>query len=123
MSFPLLGVVKKKQYIAHATGEMQQLEAAIESYKSATGFYPPSNPNNPLTNQLYYELVGVENISAPGVTPQQFKTLDGMETLSSSDITAAFGPGVAAFVNCTKYNADAESGSAKNFIAGKNRRV
>ena len=113
MSFPLLGIVKKKQYIAHATGEMHQLEAAIESYKSSLGFYPPSNPGNPLTNQLYYELTGMAATSTAG----QFKTLDGMETLDKATLDAAFGANkVGGFVNCTRYNADAETASAKNFI-------
>jgi len=46
---------------------------AIENYKTAYGFYPPSNPGNPLTNQLYYELVGTKLTSS---APLTFQTLD-----------------------------------------------
>ena len=112
LAFPLLRTVKKTQYIKHATGEMHQLEAAIESYKSAHGFYPPSNPGNPLTNQLYYELIGTTNTVT---SPQTFRTLDGEQTLKATDLTAAFG-GVSGLANCSRHDADAESVPAKNFL-------
>ncbi len=63
--------------------EMAQLETAIDSYKAAYGFYPPSNPlYNPtnvttyeghLINPLYYELLGTTNINScqvrtPGIS-------------------------------------------------------
>ena len=35
-----------------------QITAAIESYHSRHGFYPPDNPADPAVNQLYYELTG-----------------------------------------------------------------
>ena len=66
--FPVLGEVKKRQYINHAQAEMAQLETAIERYKAAYGFYPPGNqlnPANPLVNQLYYELTGTTNTVPP----------------------------------------------------------
>ncbi len=43
---------------------MAQLEAAIDSYHAAYGFYPPGNQLNAangVINQLYYELVGVDH--------------------------------------------------------------
>ena len=46
--FPVVGAVKRHQYIYNAQAEMAQLETAIDRYKAAYGFYPPS-PTNPPT--------------------------------------------------------------------------
>ena len=40
---PVVGAVKKHQYIYNAQAEMAQLETAIDRYKAAYGFYPPDN--------------------------------------------------------------------------------
>ncbi|MGP8021954.1 MAG: type II secretion system protein, partial [Limisphaerales bacterium] len=56
--FPVASTVKRQVDIHNAQAQMAQLETALENYKSACGFYPPSCPNGPLTNQLYYELEG-----------------------------------------------------------------
>src|SRR6185312_15657583 len=112
-TIPVLRGVKIRQYESHATAEMKQLETAIESYKTAYGFYPPSNPGLPLTNQLYYELVGTTNIAS---SPLTFRTLDGGETLDSAQLNAAFDGGVTAFVNCSKPGSIEDTSQAKNFI-------
>jgi len=112
---PGLSRVKRRQYISHTQAEMGQLQAAIDSYHSAYGFYPPDNPGNPLTNQLYYELVGTTNTSAPNVSPAVFQTLDRSLTIDSGQLTSAFG-GVSAFVNCSKFGANEEARSAQNFL-------
>ena len=62
---PVVGAVKKHQYIYHAQAEMAKLETAIDRYKAAYGFYPPDNhvssTSQAVVNQLYYELVGTTN--------------------------------------------------------------
>ena len=62
--FPVAGAVKRQQYLKTASGELAQIETALDNYKAKYGVYPPSNPNNPLVNQLYYELIGTTNINS-----------------------------------------------------------
>src|SRR5260221_9306396 len=66
-SFPVLKAVKKTQYLNHTKAELALIETAIQRYHDAYGFYPPCNSYNnvvnALTNQLYYELVGMTNIN------------------------------------------------------------
>jgi prepilin-type N-terminal cleavage/methylation domain-containing protein len=115
LTLPVLSVVKRHQYINHTQGEMAQLEAAIDSYHAAYGFYPPGNQLNAangVINQLYYELAGVTN-NASGVNPS-FQTLDGRATIASSDVQATFG--VAGIMNCTKPGAGEDSPKAKSFL-------
>jgi prepilin-type N-terminal cleavage/methylation domain-containing protein len=114
--FPVLNAVKKRQYINHTQAEMALLETAIERYKAAYGFYPPS-PTNPPTagkpstfvNQLYYELVGTTNNN--GV----YQNLDGSAPIKASDVPIAI-PGVGGFVNCTKPGAGEDAAAARNFL-------
>jgi prepilin-type N-terminal cleavage/methylation domain-containing protein len=119
--FPVVGAVKKHQYINHAQAEMARLETAIERYKAAYGFYPPDNPGNPLTNQLYYELVGTTNINdnnhPPIPPPSSFKTLDGSLQIDSVQLNTAFSSGVSGFMNCSKCASSGEDTPfAKNFL-------
>ena len=110
---PVAGAVKRQTYLNTARGEMAQIETAIESYKAARGFYPPDNPGNPLTNQLYYELTGTT--ATPG-NPPSYQTYDGIQTLTSVNLNDAFGPNVSGFLNTTKPGAGEDSLPAKNFI-------
>ena len=43
--FPVAGAVKKHQYLYNTQAQMEQLETAIDRYKAAYGFYPPSPTN------------------------------------------------------------------------------
>jgi prepilin-type N-terminal cleavage/methylation domain-containing protein len=113
LSFPILGTIKKHQYQAHAQGEMGLLTAAIDSYHDALGFYPPDNPGNPEVNQLYYELSGTTNTAT---APLTFQTLDGASTIDSSQMSAAFGGGVSAFINCNKLGAGEDTKPAQKFL-------
>ena len=115
---PVVGAVKKHQYIYNAQSEMAKLETAIDRYKSAYGFYPPSSPipptlNNQSTyvNQLYYELVGTFYIPSP---TNAYTTLDGGTQISTNDVGKAFGVG--GFMNCTKPNGGEDASAAKNFL-------
>jgi prepilin-type N-terminal cleavage/methylation domain-containing protein len=106
--FPVMGTVKRQQYIKTAQAQLGQLDTAINAYKDAHGFYPPDN-TNALINQLYYELEGTTN---NGTT---FTTLDGASSIKVSDVPAAFS-GVGGFVNSSKPGSSEESGGGKNFL-------
>ena len=107
---PVLSAVKRHQYISQTRAEMGQLQAAIDSYHAAYGFYPPSNPNGLLGNQLYYELEGTYLDTTNGV----FKTLDGGAQIPVASVATAFGLG--GFMNCNKAGANEDSQPARNFI-------
>lgn len=106
---PALSSVKRHQYITHAQVEMGQLKAAIDSYHSAYGFYPPGNGTNGLVNQLYYELEGTTNNNSAYIT------LDGSASINVSDVPNAFS-GAGGFVNCSKPGSAEDSRAAQNFI-------
>jgi prepilin-type N-terminal cleavage/methylation domain-containing protein len=113
---PVVGAVKKHQYIYNAQAEMAQLETAIDRYQAAYGFYPPS-PTTPPTmgmpssyfNQLYFELVGTTNNGG------NYVTLDGSAQILASQVSTAF-PGVGGFMNCTKPGAGEDATAARNFL-------
>jgi hypothetical protein len=119
---PVVGAVKKHQNIYNTQAEMAKLETAIDRYKAAYGFYPPSNHrtqnNQALINQLYYELVGTTN-AGTSASPA-YQTLDGSLPTSlsggapGSDVDKAFGVG--GFMNCTKPNGGEDATAAKNFL-------
>jgi prepilin-type N-terminal cleavage/methylation domain-containing protein len=114
--FPVVGAVKKRQYINNTQAEMAKLETAIDRYKAAYGFYPPS-PTTPPTmgiqssyvNQLYYELVGTT------YTNNLYTTLDGSAQIQASDVPTAFS-GVGGFVNCSKPGGGEDASVARNFL-------
>ena len=54
---PITKSLKKRRIISVAQAQLNQVQTAIENYKSKIGFYPPDNPNNTVTNPLYFELV------------------------------------------------------------------
>jgi len=117
---PVVGAVKKHQYIYNAQAEMAKLETAIDNYKAVYGFYPPSPPlpptaGNPasLVNQLYYELLGTTNNTANG---NVYQTLDGSAQINVSDVPTAF-PGVGGFMNCSKPNGGEDASTARNFLS------
>ena len=112
------GAVKKKQYIYNTQAELAMLETALENYKAAYGFYPPSPTNSPTVgnpssyvNQLYYELVG----TTYNPTNYTYTTLDGSTQITTNNVPLAF-PGIGGFVNCTKPGAGEDSPKARNFL-------
>jgi prepilin-type N-terminal cleavage/methylation domain-containing protein len=116
--FPVVGAVKKHQYLNHAQAEMAKLETAIDNYKTAYGFYPPGPANLPAIgnpgsyiNQLYYELSGTVQTTVDG--QPGFQTLNGSAKITAANVTTAFGTG--GFVNCTKPGSE-ESAVARNFL-------
>ena len=120
--FPVLGMIKRQQYIKNATAEMAQLETAIDRYHAAYGFYPPDNAattaNNlasSLTNQLYFELLGTTVTNTSG-TPSYQSLDDPTIRLIPSDVMAIFG--VNGFMNCTKPGSGEDAPAARNFLPG-----
>jgi prepilin-type N-terminal cleavage/methylation domain-containing protein len=113
---PVAGAVRKQSMIRTAQAEMAQLETAIDSYKSAYGFYPPSPTNSPtvgnsstLFNQLYYELEGT---TGDGIN---YTNLGGSDIIAAANVPLAF-LGINGFVNCSKPNADESTPQARNFL-------
>ncbi len=100
LTLGVLGPLKVKQQISVTQGELAQMQAAMERYKSTRGVYPPDNPGNPVINQLYYELMGTTYDPANKV----FKTLDGSASINAADVSTMFG--VAGFMNCAMKDGD-----------------
>jgi type II secretory pathway pseudopilin PulG len=107
-TIPVLHSVKRRGYIEKTQAELAKLETAIESYKAAYGFYPPSNPNSPLFNPLYYELLGTTNNNGT------YYTLDGSASIAAGSVSTALGIG--GFMNCSKPGAGDEAPVARSFI-------
>lgn len=114
-TFPVLTGIKRQQYRRNAQAEMEQLETAIERYKAAYGFYPPSNTNSPMYNQLYYELTGTTNIAGNSPTPVYQSLANGL-TLTASDVAGAFNVG--GFMNCGKLGGGEDVALARDFLPG-----
>ena len=114
---PVAGAVKKHQYLYNAQAEMEKIATAIDRYKAAYGFYPPSPTNSPtagnpssLFNQLFYELEGT---TGDGIN--NYTNLDGSDIIKATDVPKAF-PGIGGFINCTKAGAGEDASVARNFL-------
>jgi prepilin-type N-terminal cleavage/methylation domain-containing protein len=113
-TLPVLSGIKRQQYRRQAQAELEHIETAIERYKAAEGFYPPSSLNGVLTNQLYYELVGTTTNYNGGNL--QYQTLDGGSTIAATGANSVSGTfGVAGFMNCTKGSGE-DAVLAKTFL-------
>jgi prepilin-type N-terminal cleavage/methylation domain-containing protein len=102
--------VNRSKIKSRARAELGLVQMAIENYNSKLGHYPPDNPGNPVFNQLYFELLGVTNTGAG------FQTLDGSAEILTGQFSAAFGPGVSGFVNCSGKGGGDESRMARRFL-------
>jgi len=113
LTIPALDAIKRNQVISPTRAEMNQLSAAIDSYHSAFGFYPPGNPGSVLVNQLYYELEGTTNSDSAG----DVRAINSPgEKVKAADIQAAFG--VAGFANFSKPGSSEDSPAGRNFLGG-----
>lgn len=76
-----------KAKISAAQAELGEMESAINDYHGDLGFFPPDNPNTPVINPLYFELLGTTN---DGNT---YVTLDASAQISnlSGAINSTFG--------------------------------
>ena len=108
--FPITGAVKRARVTSITRAELQQVASAISDYKAKHGTYPPDNPNNIATNQLYYELVGTT------FSNNTYVTRDGKSSVPAATIPAAFAPNITGFVNCTRGAGSDEGTVAQTFI-------
>ncbi len=110
--FPVVGGVNERKIVRKAQTELIEMESAIENYKTKLGFYPPSDPANPGTNSLYYELSGC-NLVNNGAT---YQTLSGDAQMPVSAVQPVFGVG--GILNAAKPNSDAEVQKGTRFLSG-----
>lgn len=117
MIFPITKALNRTKLRTRAKGELAQLQTAIESYKAKLGVYPPDNPGNPVTNQLYYELVGTvvtKDPQAPLATAYQTK--DGGALIRAGALPAVFGLKVTGLVNAARDLGGDEASGGYNFF-------
>ena len=116
--FPITGALDKKKKIAVAQTQLKALEADIDGYKTKLGYYPPDNPNNPVTNQLYFELLGTTNNGTPGTGATLWVTMDNSAQINNTaaeNINSVFN--IAGFANTsTRAHADDRGAAASTFI-------
>jgi prepilin-type N-terminal cleavage/methylation domain-containing protein len=115
-TIPVLSRLKQQELIRKTQGEKEQLITAIESYKAAYGFYPPSGTNC-LTPPLYFELLGTTNDNPNNPNLGTYYTLDHTASIpASGPINTMTVFGVGGFINCTKPGAGEDSVAAKDFL-------
>lgn len=116
---PLSAAIKARAIRSKAQAELEQISLAIEAYKDHYGQYPPDNPGNPVTNSLYFELLGTRYLPDTRV----YETLDG--TVRIRDTDAAFGavfgtvngrPAVRGFLNTTRATDPDDAARARSFL-------
>ncbi len=110
MLLAVVSRVKRTQYIYNTRAELEQLVTAIERYKAAYGFYPPSNTNSAVINPLYYELVGVTY----NTTNNTYQTLDGQASITAANVNLTLNIG--GFMNCTKPGSGEDAAVARDFL-------
>jgi prepilin-type N-terminal cleavage/methylation domain-containing protein len=102
---PLAGIASTKGKLSRARAQLGSVGIAIDNYKSKNGYYPPDNQGNPYTNQLFYELRGMQDVTPAGSSSRVFSNLFmAGETISanssgSGTIQRFFGPNTGGFVN------------------------
>lgn len=80
----------KNARVKRVKAELSEYVAAIGSYKSKLGFYPPDNPADPAQHGLFYELMGVYVKGGSGASTQ-FSTKSDRESVLSSVAQSALG--------------------------------
>lgn len=119
MIIPASMMVKRAGTVRKAKSEITQIATAIDSYKEKYGHYPPdnrmlTNPDRFILNPLFYELQGTV-LTGSGAA-EMYQTLDGRTNILVRAVSAAFGGGVAGFVNSTRGGGD-DIASAHKFLA------
>lgn len=112
-------MVARKSKVARTRAELARLDLAIRDYKARFGFYPPDNvikpedlTQNPVVNQLYYELSGA--VFNPGNEMYQANGASLDETIQRTDYRVAFGSGNLAGI----YNSSVSAANTRNFLKG-----
>jgi prepilin-type N-terminal cleavage/methylation domain-containing protein len=119
MVLPIAGAVNAKKQISVAQTQLKGIETAIQDYKTKLGYYPPDNPIGPVTNQLYFELIGTTNNGAGKAQgPDLWVTMDGsaqIGTTTTPNINTIFG--VSGFANTsTRSKSDDAGAAAQSFL-------
>lgn len=112
MLFSVLRAVNQKKLVSRARGELAQVQACIDAYKTKLGYYPPDNRNpqnsqlSPGLNQLYYELAGT--IFTNNTYTSKDRTAPALTTAM---VSAFFGAGVTGFLNLDHDNGEEGRGA------------
>ena len=109
----IAGPAKQKMAIRRVEAERDQVQSAIEAYKSKLGHYPPDGANGVASSPLYYELVGCQLLSNGSFAP-----MDGSPTVTPAQLTAAFGAGVTGIINSGPATASDDGSTAHRFLKG-----
>ena len=115
MIIPISGAVNRNKIKAKARVELEQVATAIALYQAKLGHYPPDNPANPITNLLYFELLGTT------LTNGSYVTLDGSAYVRVQDLGTIFGgvpPRVGGVINRTEGSGGDEGRTASAFVNG-----
>lgn len=111
------GIASRRSKVSRTQAELARLDLAIREYKARFGFYPPDNVLNPaaltqepVVNQLYYELSGaiLTNLSYQALPDAP------SESLSRASVIAGFGNGNLSGI----YNSSASVANVKGFLSG-----
>jgi prepilin-type N-terminal cleavage/methylation domain-containing protein len=93
-----------KKTVMMTTAELKSIELALETFKGKHGEFPRTPGSNPLVNQLFYELTGVNYI--PDTTPYYRSVVDPGHQLTIAQINNAFS--VPGFLNNIDTNSTTE---------------
>jgi hypothetical protein len=107
--------------LSRVRAEVARIDLAIRNYHARFGFYPPDNvidPNrlqqDPVVNQLYYELSGAVLLDLPGLGLGYRVSGDTVDNaITRAGYIAGFGNGNLAGI----YNSSASEANIKNFLA------
>jgi prepilin-type N-terminal cleavage/methylation domain-containing protein len=112
MLFSVLRGVNQRKLVSRARGELAQVQACIDAYKTKLGYYPPDNRNpqnsqlSPGLNQLYYELAGTLFTNSTYISKDRTAP-----ALTSPMVSAFFGAGVTGFINLDHDSGDEGRGA------------
>ncbi len=118
LTVSVAGIASRRSKVSRTQAELARLDLAIREYKARYGFYPPDNvlnPNDltqdPLLNQLYYELSG-----AVLTTNSTYRALGDApdEEIARNTYRVLFGNNNLAGI----YNSSASAANVKGFLSG-----
>lgn len=112
-------IAARKSKISRTRAEMQRIDLAIRDYKARLGFYPPDNvispanlTQNPIVNQLFYELSGA--VLDPKTDKYQANGGSIGQGIARTDYIIAFGNANLSGI----YNSSVSAANTKNFLKG-----
>jgi prepilin-type N-terminal cleavage/methylation domain-containing protein len=119
LTVSVAGIASRRSKVTRTQAELSRLDLAIRDYKARFGFYPPDNvinainlTQNPVVNQLYYELSGARFDPTNNVYIPLGDAFN--EGMSRPAYVTGFGngnfPGI--------YNSAISEANVKNFLSG-----